>query len=60
MTVKDFYLTFSDDTLFEIIRGGVRVYEGYLHFAPVSMMDFSVLEANVKEGVRDTVILLCD
>lgn len=60
MTVKDFYLIFSTDTLFEIIRGGSRVYEGYLSFAPVSMLDFGVLEANVKDGARDTVILLCD
>ena len=59
MTVKDFYLIFSADTFFEIIKGGSRIYEGYLSFAPVSMMDFSVLEANVKDGVRDTVILLC-
>lgn len=60
MTVQDFYLTFSDDTLFEIIKGGSRIYEGYLHFAPISMMCYSVLEANVKYGVRDTIILLCD
>ena len=59
MTVKDFYLIFSADTLFEIISGGVRIYEGYLSFAPISMMDLCVVEANVKDGVRDTVILLC-
>lgn len=59
MTVKDFYLIFSSDTLFEIIRGGARIYEGYLSFAPISMMDFSVVEANVKDGARDTVSLLC-
>ena len=60
MTIMDFYLTFSDDTLFEIIKGGVRVYGGYLSFAPISMMDFNVLEAHVNHGVRDTVILLCE
>ena len=60
MTVMDFYLIFTDDTLFEIIKDGVRVYEGYLHFAPTSMMCFSVLESHVKEDVRDTITLLCD
>ena len=60
MIVMDFYLTFSDDTLFEIIKGGARVYGGYLSFAPISMMDFNVLESHVNHGVRDTVILLCE
>lgn len=59
MTVKDFYLTFSSDTVFEIIKGNFTVYSGYLSFAPISMLDFNVLEANVKYGVRDTIILLC-
>lgn len=56
MTIMDFYLTFTDSTIFEIFKGDSRVYVGHLANAPLFMMDLVVLEAHVK---NDSVILSC-
>ena len=56
MTVEDYYLTFTDSTLFEIFKGDSRVYAGHLANAPLFMMGLVVLEAHVK---NESVILLC-